>query len=213
MAITSYSTLQDAITTWAMRAGDTDFEAQVPDFITAAEQMFNYGFGDIPALRVSEMETSDTLTPTDGVATLPDDFLELRSVRSNSSPNASMGGLVSPDFGVDEYAYSSASATPNGYVLSGGTIITYPHGTSDIIVSYYAKIPALSDANPTNWLLTKAPMVYLYGALLHAAPYMMDDVRAAALGTMFKGFVDGLVNTDRKARWGNSRVRLRAPTP
>jgi hypothetical protein len=213
VAITSYATLQAAITTWAMRAGDTDFEAQVPDFISAAEQMFNYGFGDIPALRVSEMETTSTLTPTSGAVTLPPDFLELRSVRSNSTPNVSIGGFVSPDFGVDEYAYSSASATPGGYSISGSTLTTFPHGTSNIIVSYYAKIPALSATNTTNWLLTKAPMVYLYGALLHAAPYMMDDARAASLGTMFKGFVDGLVSTDRKARWGNSRVRLRAPTP
>jgi hypothetical protein len=212
MAIIDYSTLSSAITVWAMRTGDTEFEAQVPDFISAAEQMFNYGVGDIPALRVSEMETTSVGTLSDGAAALPADFLELRSVNAKSTPNVSIG-LMSPDFSTDEYGYSSATATPSGYVLSGGAIRTYPTSTSDLVIDYYAKIPALSDANPTNWLLTKAPMVYLYGALLHAAPYMMDDARAAALGTMFKGFVDGLVNTDRKARWGNSRVRLRAPTP
>ncbi len=37
MALSTYSDLVAAIPKWAMRTADTEFEAQVPDFITLAE--------------------------------------------------------------------------------------------------------------------------------------------------------------------------------
>jgi hypothetical protein len=212
MAITNRTTLISAIITHAFRAGDTEFEAAAPDFITAAEQGFNYGFGEIGPLRVSDMEDTSVGTLVDGAAALPDDFLELRSVKADSSPNVSLQPM-SPQFAVDEYASSSSTGYPVGYYISGGAIYTVPVSTSDLIIDYYATIPALTEAAPTNWLLTRAPMVYLYGALVHAQPFMLDDGRSATYGTLLKGYMDGLVNADRRSRWNNAVTRVRSPTP
>jgi len=45
-------------------------------------------------------------------------------------------------------------------------------------IDYYAKVVALSDAAPTNTMLTNNPDIYLYGALLEAEPFLMNDARA-----------------------------------
>ena len=50
-------------------------------------------------------------------------------------------------------------------------------------------MPALSDADPTNWVLSDYPNLYLYGSLLHSAPFLKDDMR---LG-MWQGKFDQLL--------------------
>jgi len=47
-------------------------------------------------------------------------------------------------------------------------------------------------ANETNWLLTLAPDVYLYGALLEAAPYTQNDNRIQVWGAGFSSALDSL---------------------
>lgn len=41
----------------------------------------------------------------------------------------------------------------------------------------FTGVTTLSTVNTTNWMLTNNPDVYLYGALLEAQPYLMDDAR------------------------------------
>ena len=46
---------------------------------------------------------------------------------------------------------------------------------------YRANIPPLA-SNGANWLLTLAPDLYLYGALLESAPYIKEDGRIQTWG-------------------------------
>ena len=48
------------------------------------------------------------------------------------------------------------------------------------------KIPALSDSNTTNWLLTLSPDVYLFGALAEACLFAPEK---AALGNLVSAMV------------------------
>jgi len=56
----------------------------------------------------------------------------------------------------------------------------------------YKDFSPLSASNANNWILTSYPDVYLYGALLEASPYLVEDERvnvwaqlyAAAVGTL-----------------------------
>ena len=56
-------------------------------------------------------------------------------------------------------------------------------------MTYYAKIPALSGSNASNWLLARSPDVYLYGSLVAAEAFLMNDER---LG-VWKGATDEIV--------------------
>ena len=54
-----------------------------------------------------------------------------------------------------------------------------PDAAHPITLAYVARIPALSDANPTNWVLQQAPQMYLYASLLEAEPFLANDARGA----------------------------------
>jgi len=56
-------------------------------------------------------------------------------------------------------------------------LIPTPSNSVELTITYYAKIPALSSTQATNWLLTKAPDLYLYATLTNAAPYLQNDER------------------------------------
>ena len=46
-----------------------------------------------------------------------------------------------------------------------------------LILHYWAKIPALSDTVTTNWLLDKYPDLYRYASLSSAEPFLKNDER------------------------------------
>lgn len=58
-------------------------------------------------------------------------------------------------------------------------------------------ISALSGAAPTNWLLTSHPDIYLYGALVEAAPYLGDDPRVVVWEAQLERRLNELSGTVR----------------
>jgi hypothetical protein len=75
---------------------------------------------------------------------------------------------------------------------------------------YYGKIPALSAQQATNWLLTKAPDVYLYGSLLHAQPFLMDDQRMPVFATLYNSRIEALNEESMKSTHSGSPLIARA---
>ena len=204
MALNTYSALKTSIATWAMRTGDPDYEAAIPDFIIGAEQRFNEN------LRVAEMEQTASLTLSSGASSLPADFLEARRATSGS-PAVDLS-IVAPDFATETYPTNYGGRSRH-YTIIGTSLQTYPSGTGPVSLSYYAKIPALSDSNPSNWLLARAPMLYLYGALIEGAPFMLEDPRLATWTTMFQRGLTDFQNADKSKRWAGARARVSGPTP
>lgn len=238
MALDTYANLQTAITSWAMRPGDSEFVAQVPDFITLAEARLN------SRLRVAAMETSAAISLTSGAGTLPTDYLQWRRVVDGSDPPKVLA-FASPDYAVEQYPFTTSSSdgillldddgnpvtddngfyifegfengpatgTADVFTIIGSTIRTYPASVTGLTLHYYAKIPALSNTTTTNWLLTKSPQLYLYGALVEAAPYMMDDQRAVVWGTLFEKAIKDFEDSDKGARFAHITARVRGFTP
>ncbi len=194
MALGTYSDLRDAIAKWAFREGDESFIASVPDFIELAETRINR------ELRVGAMEKTAPVTMTNNVGTLPDDYLQFRSVARN---------------GVYPVYLNSASTACfcDQFSIDGNQIRIGFGVTGDISLIYYARIPALSDTNPTNWLLDKAPDLYLYGALVESAPFMMDDARLGTWTTLYQKAMQDLINDDNRAKYARASTRSAVPMP
>lgn len=209
MALSTYAGLKAAIPSWVDRE-DTDFAARVPDFIALCEQRLNYGGADGAGLRVAEMEKVAALTPdANGNLTFPADYLESRSFNS-SVPGYGSPRLTTPSAMVGQYG---AGGIAQDIAVTGGVVATYPRSNGPVTLTYYAKIPALSDANPTNWLLTKAPGIYLYGSLLESAPFESDDARMQSWLALYASALAGLKSTDVGSRFANAVSRVRGPTP
>ena len=76
-----------------------------------------------------------------------------------------------------------------------------PTADVDLLLTYYAKIPALSDTITTNWLLTKSPDLYLYSALLEATPYLKNDERLQVWATARQQVMDAMrMESERSMR-------------
>lgn len=205
MALSTYTELQASIVRWAMRTGDSEFTAQVPDFVVLCESRCNR------ILRVRAMEAVSTLTlDADGTAALPSDYIAFRDVTATDYDPPCSLQVVSPDYAVNEHPYSAG--TPDHFSIAGSTLRTHPPAVGDVRLRYFQKIPALA-SNATNWLLDKAPEVYLYGSLLEAAPYMRDDERIQMFGTYFDKAIEGLVNEDHSSRYFRGQRRSQGATP
>lgn len=63
----------------------------------------------------------------------------------------------------------------------------------------YKDFTALSGNNPSNWILSSHPDVYLYGALVEASPYLSDDARVAVWGQLYATAVLTLKGTVNNA--------------
>jgi hypothetical protein len=171
--ITTYAGLQAAVARWLIRG---DQSAIIPDFISLAEAHFNR------VLRVRQMEARDTAPVSTEYGTVPDDWVETKTF-SFSDGSVTWWLEPKPDEVIDE-AWDR-TGRPRFYANVGDSFRFYPapDATYTAALTYFAEIPALSDANPSNWLLDIAPDAYLFGALTEAAPMLRDtDMAAMWLG-------------------------------
>lgn len=180
MAITNYTELKAAVADWLNRA---DLTSQIPDFITMAESKFNR------SIRTRDMITRQYASTTNEFVPVPNDWLETYQLEL---PPSSTGGNSQPL----QYIGPNEAATLQAQSLSGNTrYYTIIDGLFELVPKptvtpvtltcvYYAKIPSLSASNATNWLLTKAPDLYLYQSLAIAAPYLNNDERVGVWQTM-----------------------------
>lgn len=167
MAIDTYSTLQSAIAGWLVRG---DLTARIPDFISLFEAHAQR------VLRVRQMQARDTAPIGPGVeyGTVPDDWLETVTFSITDGTNT-WWLEPKPDEVIDE-AWDR-TGRPRFYANVADSFRFYPSPDATYTgqLTYIAAIPALSDANPTNWLLDLAPDAYMAGAMVEAAPMLRDD--------------------------------------
>ena len=170
MSITTYSELQTALADWLNRA---DLDQQIPDFIALAESTLN------DVLRSSFMVTSATQAITAGRASLPSDALEIVYVQVADTEDEPLEQTTPQQLLMLRRARTRAAGNPKFFAIVGRELLVTPTPSSatSVDIDYYQKIPALSDSNTSNWLLDEAPHIYLYTALLHATPFLMDDAR------------------------------------
>ena len=187
--ITNYATLQSAIADYLNRA---DLTSQIQTFIQFCEADLN------TRLRSREMIVNATATSDGQFVALPPDWLEAINMMivGGQSPLR----YITPDE-ADTIIKAQTYTSTRFYSMTTGVIELVPPAVDDITIDmvYYGKIPALSDANTTNWLLTKAPDVYLYGALTHAAPFLMDDQRMPVFSQIYLARVQSLQDESQKA--------------
>jgi len=187
--ITNYATLQSAIADYLNRA---DLTAQIQTFIQFCEADLN------TRLRSREMIVNATATSDGQFVALPPDWLEAINMMivGGQSPLR----YITPDE-ADTINKAQTYTSTRFYSMTTGIIELVPPAVDDITIDmvYYGKIPALSNANTTNWLLTKAPDVYLYGALTHAAPFLMDDQRMGVFSQIYLARVQSLQDESQKS--------------
>jgi hypothetical protein len=181
--------------------------AVIPDFITLAEAQFNRN------IRHRRMVERATATLDSEYSAVPADWLESIRYQINTNPITTME-FVSPDQAAMLKGANGTTGKPIYYTQIGQQFQVVPAPDSGSAytgeLTYYATIPALSVSNTTNWLLTDSPDLYLYGALLQAAPYLQDDQRLSTWGTLYERCLNDLKVSDERSRMATSALRMRA---
>ena len=201
MAISTYAELQTAVANWLDR---DDLADRIPEFIALAEARMNR------VLRIRLMEAKYTASTAGGQRNyaLPTGYLQMRNLQINTTPIRPCQ-YVTPEI-YDRLYGSTTTGTPEIYTIIANEIQLgpIPAGVQTIEMLFYKKISALSVTNTTEAMLTDNPDIYLYGALLEAEPFIMNDERVQLWGTAFKQAIDDIQNQDNKDRHSGSELRV-----
>lgn len=184
--IQTYSDLQTATANWLQRA---HLIARIPEFIELAEARFRRKLDD------ADQNIGATITLTAGAGPLPADFGELIAV---SESTVGRVDYVSPSqFG--DFDATEVGIDPVIFTIVGGQVKTIPAADGSLSIVYKQGLPALSTGSPTNWLLARAPDLYLFSTLLQAEFYGWNDERVP----LIKAAVDEIMaelNVDSEHR-------------
>ncbi len=210
-AFENYGQLKSAVAEWLMRQ---DLEPQIPVWIKMVEAFCDR------ELRTREMIKRSRTQATGQYIALPDDWRKAKNIQRMADQKAL--GLMAFDE-IDRYreALRSGRVTrpgaPTHYALVGNTLELAPSPTPEdpveIEMIYYAQVPRLEEAEAegavvegvnTNWLLRGYPDIYLYGALVHSAPYLKDDERVGVWEKLFKEAVIAANGSDADSRFSGA---------
>ena len=176
--ITNYSDLKTTIASYLARS---DLTAVIPDFIRLAEVRLRRN------LRIRQMlKSAETFTTGgDSTVSLPTDFLELRTLFLNTSPVLDLQ-YMSPSL-FNRNARVHESGIPIFYTILANEFKFAPTPDSDysLQILYYGAPEYLSDTMASNEFLATCPDLILYGALIEAEPYLMNDSRTQVWASMF----------------------------
>lgn len=175
MALSNYSDLQQTIADYILRP-----DAPIKSFIALAENDVSV------VVRHYLQEKEVTLTGAANSVTLPDDFQEARRIIVD-------GVLATPVSAYDP----KMRIGEIGYYQNGNSYVILPEVEIPRTVKllYFARVPVLSDAAPTNWLLQRFPAVLFHASLVRAYRWLKDPTAEAqeknSLGEAF-----GLLTAD-----------------
>ena len=202
MTITTYATLKTAIADFLNR---DDMTSVIPTFIALAEADMQR------KLRHWRMEVRATASLDTQFSAIPSDWVETIRFYLTTGETSRLELISQAEMIDRKQGDGNVNGRPYYYAMTGAQFELYPipDGTYASELLYFAKIPALSDAATTNWLLTNAPDAYLYGALIHSAPYLKDDARIQVWAALYQSAIDNLNDSSNDARHSGTGLRMK----
>lgn len=192
MAITTYAELQTAITAFMIR---NDLSAQAADWITLAEGELN---SEIPAV-----ETDAALVAVVGSRDVSVASLSIVSPIALFLKDNGNEREVSP-LADGNFPYSDTSGPPSVWAMDGTNLnFDCPADQAYSLRLRYQQRFALSDASPTNWLLTNRPDVYLSASIVWGCLYT-DNFDAG--GNWKQMLASGMAQVKNQLRRGRKSV-------
>jgi hypothetical protein len=211
VVFTNYTTLQAAIAHFLNR-DDLLADASIAGFISLAEATIKR--------RLRRTVLKDTLTFTSGSSSkaLAATVAELRSIAPAVDTNNPQGApplsIVTMETLDALRPTMSRQGQPRYAAVINQTVHVVPAPTDKYLifdVVSFTKLVPLTDAAPTNALLTEAPDAYLYGACLEAAPFLEHDERIPVWQARFNQVIDELNDVRQREEFGGSLKRAKLP--
>lgn len=202
MSYTNYSDLQASI---AGYLGRSDLTTEIPDFIRFAELRLGR------ELRTRLMLNSAT-APTianDAKVALPTDFLEIRDLFIQGNPRRPLSYMSPSAFSRE--AKADVIGLPVFYTLlaSEFQFAPVPDAIYTLEVLYYAKPTFLSTANVSNVFLANYPDALLYGSLIEAEPYLINDARSQLWSTLYDRAIKNITEANESSEFSGIPLQMK----
>ena len=201
MAYTSYSDLQTSVANYL---GRSDLTAVIPDFIRFAETRL------ARELRTRKMLKSATASMTIGDArvALPTDFLEIRDLYTQGNPRKPVSYMSPSAF--TRNARADDSGLPVFYTTLSAEFQFAPIPDSAYVLEilYYAQPTVLSSTNSSNVFLANYPDALLYGSLLEAEPYLINDARSQTWATLYDRAIRNISDADQAGEYSGIPLQM-----
>lgn len=196
MAISNYGELKTAIADFMNRSDMTT--AQVETFVALVDADIR---NDV---RVRAMETTTAVTVTSQTVPAPTQLLEAREL--------TVSGYGYNYVPLHDYTrHRKAGSTSRVFTQVGSNFLVNIGDTTAVVnLTYYAAPDAFTASTNTNYILTYAPDVYLYGACAHASQYYQDAANLEKNKALYMGAIDRLNRRENKARWSGSMLQIMA---
>lgn len=199
-----------------------DLTAVIPDFTVLATARIQR---DMARVKHPYMINRAQATVIDNYVPLPTDYVAIYQMMDQDTSLALE--YISPDqskevqsngWGTSQVNYPSMPpyASPVSpttyYTIIGNRIRIFPapgQTSPDLLdLWYYARLTPLNNTTSTNWVLSRYPDLYLYGSLLHSAPYLKADERIPVWEAAYQTILGDIeVEADRAVR---SQTKLNA---
>jgi hypothetical protein len=157
-------------------------------------------------MRSSTQDAALSIAVTSNVATLPSDFLELKSLYIGGNFAATY-----VPYEVMQDLIQKASRTGNApvrYTLEGDTLIFYPSITGVTVTGrYYKRFADISTG--LNNLFTRHPDVFLYAALSESAPFLGEMTRLQIWEQKYTSLVRAANEQERRRQTRGSKLQTR----
>jgi hypothetical protein len=198
MALANYTDLQASIAAWSHRS---DLTAIIPDFIVLAEKRIN---SDIDARAQDSVVTLSTVANV-AYITAPTDMLTVRSLTLVTSNQTTVLDYLTPD--QFNASYGTTTGQPQSFTIIGNLLYLgqIPDSVYSIQCIYTASVPPIA-SNPTNWLITNFPQVYLTACLVEVARYTLNQELFASSNASYKEAIDSVNSIDW---YSGSTMRVR----
>lgn len=177
MGLSTYGQLKAAVADWLER---DDLADRTGDFIALAESRLNR----ILRARCLESESTLAATPGSRALPLPAGFREALGLWLETANGRTPLLYRDPaDLEVDK-----TPGSPRAWGVDGGRLILdRPCDRAYSLTLRLLGRLALSDSQPSNGILADYPDLYLFGALVEAAPYLRDADMLALFAARFDG--------------------------
>ena len=205
MAISTYAELKTNIADFLNR---DDLTSVSSTFVSLAEADLNR------QIRHWRQEKRSTASIDTQYSAIPADMLEVIRFYITSGDTRPLELISQAEMLDRKFRNLNTSGQPAYYAVTAGELEVYPvpDGTYTSELYYFGKTDALSDSNTSNWILEHYPDAYLYGSLIHSAPYLKDDARIQVWAALYQNAIDAINQASEKAKFGGSgrRMKIRA---
>ena len=199
---TTYQELKDAVLAFA---NNQVIEQSIDTFIDLNEADMSR------RIRHWRMEKRAIGNVTTQYVPLPSDFYEPIRISITSGDTYTLELIDHGEISKRRMQILNTTGRPRFFTFTDGQIEMFPtpDGGYTVEILYYAQIDALSSTNTSNWVLNYFPDAYLYGTLLHSAPFTGEDARIQTWSALYDKAVNDINFDNENAKSGSVPLRMK----